>query len=175
MNPDNVLLTTSRFRVELVERITAGGSRYEKAVVRHPGAVTILPMVDSQNVCLIRSYRVAVGQTLIELPAGTLEPPEEPVVTAHRELIEETGYRAGNLEPLAQFFLSPGVLDERMHVFLATQLTAGSAEREPNEEIENLVVPWEQAIQWTLDGTIQDAKTIVALMLYDRRRERSGE
>lgn len=174
MNPDKVLLTTSRFRVELVERITAGGARHERAVVRHPGAVTILPMVDSHNVCLIRNYRVAVGQTLIELPAGTLEPREEPMATAHRELMEETGYRAGNLEPFAQFFLSPGVLDERMHLYLATQLTAGSAEREPNEEIENLVVPWEQAIQWTLDGTIQDAKTIVALMLYDRRRERSG-
>ncbi len=168
MNQGKLLLTTPRFRVEMAAHTKADGSRHERAVIRHPGAVTILPMVDEQHVCLIRNYRVAVGETLVELPAGTLEPPEAPVVTARRELIEETGYRAGKLEQLSTFYLSPGVLDECMYLFLATELTAGPAQREPNEEIENLVVSWDEAISWASDGTIHDAKTIVALLLYER-------
>ena len=170
MNTTRILLTTPRFRVETVARVKADGTQHERAVVRHPGAVTILPMVDAQHVCLIRNYRASVAQTLIELPAGTLEPSEDPAVTAYRELIEETGYRAGKIEQLSAFFLSPGILDERMYLFVATQLTAGPAQREPNEEIENLVVSWDEAMRWVMDGTIQDAKTMVALMLYDRRR-----
>ncbi len=170
MNTARILLTTPRFRVETAVRTKSDGTQHERAVVRHPGAVVILPLIDQQHVCLIRNYRVAVAQTLIELPAGTLEPSEDPAVTAHRELIEETGYRADKIDRLHEFFLSPGILDERMHLFLATQLTAGPAQREPNEEIENLVVSWSEAMQWVMDGTIQDAKTMVALLYFDRQR-----
>ena len=165
--PHNILLTTPRFRVETVERTTASGATVRREVVRHPGAVTILPLVDADHVCLIRNYRMAVARTLIELPAGTLEPGEDPLDTARRELIEETGYRAARLELLHTFFLSPGILDERMYLFLASELTAGDAQREACEEIENLVVPWQQAIEWVLQQKIQDAKTIVGLLYYD--------
>ena len=163
----NILLTTPRFRVETVERTTASGATVRREVVRHPGAVTILPLVDADHVCLIRNYRMAVARTLIELPAGTLEPGEDPLDTARRELMEETGYRAARLELLHTFFLSPGILDERMYLFLASELTAGDAQREACEEIENLVVPWQQAIEWVLQQKIQDAKTIVGLLYYD--------
>jgi ADP-ribose pyrophosphatase len=166
-----ILLTTRRFRVEAVERTTAAGVTVQREVVRHPGAVTILPLVDAEHVCLIRNYRVAVGRTLIELPAGTLEPGEDPAATARRELAEETGYRAARLELLHSFFLSPGILDERMHLFLATDLTAGDAQREVNEEIENLVVPWTQAVSWVQQRQIDDAKTMVGLLYYDRLRK----
>ncbi|MEO8494333.1 MAG: NUDIX hydrolase [Planctomycetota bacterium] len=168
------LLVTSRFRVEEVARRTPDGQIRTRAVVRHPGAVTIIPMVDDDRVCLIRNFRVSVNQTLIELPAGTLEPPEPPEQAADRELREETGYRAGTMRELHGFYLSPGILDERMHLFVATDLESIGTAREPGEEIENLVVTWREAMQLVESREIQDAKTIVGLLLYDRLRSRGA-
>jgi ADP-ribose pyrophosphatase len=128
-------------------------------------------MVDEDHVCLIQNFRVSVNQTLIELPAGTLEPPEPPEQAAHRELIEETGYKASVMRELHGFYLSPGILDERMHLFVATDLLAVGAAREPGEEIENLVVPWHEAMQLVESRKIQDAKTISGLLLFDRLRQ----
>lgn len=162
------LLKTARFRVERVTRELDDGSLHQREIVRHPGAVTILPMTDNDHVCLIRNYRDSVAQTLIELPAGTREPDEPPELTAHRELIEETGYKAGQLTLLHQFYLSPGILDERMYFFLATDLHQVGANREIGEEIENLVVPFVQAMEMVQDGRIQDAKTIVAILFYQQ-------
>lgn len=165
-----LLLETKKFRVVRETQTTPSGKQKTREIVRHPGACVIVPLLDDGRVCLIRNYRIAVNQTLIELPAGTLEPPEPPLETARRELIEETGYRPAKIEPLHAFFLSPGILDERMHLFLATGLTAGDTAREEGEEIENLLVPWQQAIDMIFDGTIQDAKTIVGLLWLDRRK-----
>lgn len=166
------LLVTSRFSVEEVDRQSADGKIRTRAVVRHPGAVTIIPMVDDNHVCLIRNFRVSVNQTLIELPAGTLEPPEPPELAAHRELIEETGYKANSLRELHSFYLSPGILDERMYLFVATDLVDVGAAREPGEEIENLVVSWQEAMALVETRQIQDAKSISGLLLYDRIRSR---
>jgi len=163
---------TSRFSVIEIERRTPDGQVRNRAVVRHPGAVTIIPMVDEDHVCLIQNFRVSVNQTLIELPAGTLEPPEPPEQAAHRELIEETGYKAGVMRELHGFYLSPGILDERMHLYVATDLVAVGASREPGEEIENLVVSWQEAMQLVESRKIQDAKTISGLLLYDRVKSR---
>lgn len=160
------LLETSRFRVEQVTRKLGDGSLHDREIVRHPGAVTILPMVDDQHICLIRNYRVSVDETLIEIPAGTLEPGEPPERTAHRELIEETGYEAGKLTYLHQFLLSPGILDECMHLYEATDLRVVGANREIGEEIENLVVPFGEAIEMIRDGQIKDAKTIAGILYY---------
>jgi ADP-ribose pyrophosphatase len=162
-----VLLVASRFKVVREYQETSEGER-PREIVRHPGAVVVLPLLDDGRVCLIRNYRISVNQTLIELPAGTLEPGEEPIVNAERELIEETGYRAAKLEQLHAFYLSPGILDERMHLFVATGLTAGETALEAGEEIENLIVPWEEALAMATDGRIQDAKSIVGLLLVDR-------
>jgi len=163
---------TSRFSVIEIERRTPDGQVRNRAVVRHPGAVTIIPMVDEDHVCLIQNFRVSVNQTLIELPAGTLEPPEPPEQAAHRELIEETGYKAGVMRELHGFYLSQGILDERMHLYVATDLVAVGASREPGEEIENLVVSWQEAMQLVESRKIQDAKTISGLLLYDRVKSR---
>jgi ADP-ribose pyrophosphatase len=168
---EKLLLETSRFRVVEAEQPTKDGSSRKRQIVRHPGAVVILPLLDDGRICLIRNYRIAVGQTLIELPAGTLEPGEPPIVTAGRELIEETGYRAARIEQLQEFFLSPGILDERMHLFVATGLTAGETALEAGEEIENLLVDWPTALGMITKGEIQDAKTIVGLLLGDRMRQ----
>ena len=166
----NLLLETNRFRVVKVHQSLANGALRTREIVRHPGAVVVLPMVDDDHVCLIRNFRVSVDEHLLELPAGTLESGERPESAARRELIEETGFRAERLERLHAFYLSPGILDERMHLFLATSLTPGETAREPGEEIENLIVPWEDAIGMVFDQRIQDAKTIVGLLFYDRLR-----
>ncbi|MBN2022407.1 MAG: NUDIX hydrolase [Pirellulales bacterium] len=142
------------------------GREHSREIVRHPGAVAILPILDDGRVCLIENYRIAVGQTLLELPAGTREPGEDPLETARRELAEETGYRAGRIEALATFYMSPGILDEQMHLFLATQLAPGPAALEGGEQIHPRPTSWEEAISSVRDGRIQDAKTIVGLLYY---------
>jgi ADP-ribose pyrophosphatase len=133
----------------------------------------ILPLVDDDHVCLIRNYRVSVDQTLIELPAGTLEPGEDPRIAAERELEEETGYRARSIERLHEFYMSPGILSERMHVYLAKGLEKGEQDLDSGEQIDNLVVTWEEALAMTQDGRIQDAKSLAGLLYYELVRQRS--
>ena len=164
------LLETRLFHVIRREQQLEDGTHRTREIICHPGAVTIIPIIDDEHVCLIRNFRISVEKTLIELPAGTLEPGEDPAQTAIRELEEETGFQTTELTPLNSFFLSPGILNERMHLFVATNLTAGPAQREPGEQIENYVVTWDQAMKMACDGTIQDAKTLVGLLLYDQIR-----
>lgn len=165
------LLVTRRFRVVRHTELGADGKTHVKETVQHPGAVAILPLLDDGRVCLIRNYRVAVGKKLIELPAGTLEAGEDPAVTARRELSEETGYQAATIEKLREFTMSPGILNERMHLYLARGLEPGARALEPGENIESLVVAWSDAMRMVFDGTIEDAKTLVGLLYYDRLRQ----
>jgi ADP-ribose pyrophosphatase len=164
------LLVTRRFRV--VRHVEDGpdGKPHFKETVQHPGAVAVLPILEDGRVCLIRNYRVAVGKTLIELPAGTLEPGEDPAETARRELAEETGFRAATVEKLLEFTMSPGILNERMHLFVARGLQPGQTALEPGERIETLVLSWADAMQMALSGAIEDAKTLVGLLVFDRLR-----
>lgn len=173
-NTSETLLHTSRFRVVRVEQPTSDGGTRAREVIQHPGAVVVLPLVDADHVCLIRNYRVSVEETLIELPAGTLEAGEDPATCAARELSEETGFRAGRISSLSEFYVSPGILNERMYLFVATELTAGAAAREPGEEIENWIVSWPEALELVHSGEIQDAKTIIGILLYDRMRQPTG-
>ena len=166
------LLSTSRFRVVEYALAQQGDQpEVRRQVVVHPGAVAVLPMVSEDQVCLIRNNRIAVGKTLIELPAGTLEPQEPPLETAKRELQEETGYVANSWRELPSFYISPGILNERMHLFVAEDLTPGPAAREPGEEIENLVVSWNQAVEMAVQGEIQDAKSLVGILQWERLRQ----
>ena len=163
-----ILLSTRKFRVERRLQMTPDGRTHEREVVIHPGAVTILPVLPDGRICLIRNYRVAVGETLIELPAGTLDPGEDPAEAARRELIEETGYRAEKIEPLCEFFMSPGILNERMVVFVATGLQPGETALEAGEQIEPLLVTLPEALELVHSGEIRDAKSIAALLFYER-------
>lgn len=164
-----LLLTVKRFRVVRHRQKLPDGTTHERETVQHPGAVVILPILDDGRVCLLRNYRVAVNETLVELPAGTLEPNEPPLFTAKRELAEETGYQAEDWEPMAEFLMSPGILNERMHLFLARRLQPGPQQLEAGEQIEILLVSLDDALAMVDDGRINDAKTMVALLLYDRR------
>jgi ADP-ribose pyrophosphatase len=159
-----------KIQVALETTVGADGQPLERDIVIHPGAVAILPLVTAGRVCLLRNRRPNVGDTLIEIPAGTLEPGEAPERAAPRELAEETGYQAGRWRKLAEFFPSPGVLSEKTHLFLAEELTPGAMRPERDEELEPFVVDWQQAVEWALGGMIRDAKTLVALLLWDRLR-----
>ncbi|HZT78858.1 MAG TPA: NUDIX hydrolase, partial [Gemmataceae bacterium] len=149
------------------------GRTARRDVVIHPGAVAIIPMVDADHVCLLQNRRPVVGETLWEIPAGTLEPNEPPEQAAVRELAEETGYRAARWRKLAAFYPSPGVLSERTHLFVAEGLTPGPAHPEAGEDLHPHVVAWQDALAWALDGTIRDAKTLAGLLLWDRLRDAS--
>jgi ADP-ribose pyrophosphatase len=144
------------------------GHTVKRDVVLHPGAVAMLPMADADHVCLVRNHRPIVGETLLEVPAGTLEPDEPPESAAVRELAEETGYRAGRWQKLAMFMPSPGILSERTHLFLAQDLIPGPQQLEKDEELVPVILPWPEAVSLVLDGTIHDAKTIIAILLWDR-------
>jgi ADP-ribose pyrophosphatase len=147
------------------------GKRHRREVVAHPGAVVIMGFLEDGRVVLIRNRRYAVGQTLIELPAGTLEKGEDPMNCAGRELLEETGYLAGRVKPMLTFFASPGILSERLYVFAAYDLQNQGAALEEGEEIEVLPTKWDEAVAMALDGQIQDGKTIAAILWYDRFRQ----
>jgi len=167
MKHGDTLFTGYRFRVERAVQTTADGVEHPRDVIRHPGAVTILPILDDGRICFVKNYRVAVDETLIELPAGTLEENEPPKVTATRELAEETGYRAGRIEFLTDFRMSPGILDEKMHLFLATELQPGEMSLEPGEEIETMLVDRREALEMVRDGRIHDSKTMLGLLYYE--------
>lgn len=170
MSDWQVLLETRRFTVVRHEYLAADGTRHVRESVQHPGAVTILPLVDDDHVCLISNERVAVGATLVELPAGTLEPGENPDLAAARELQEETGYRAERIERLATFFMSPGILREEMWLYVATGLVPGAMNLDAGEQIQTLVVSWTEALAMAIDGRIRDAKTLVGLLMWNVRR-----
>ena len=168
-----VVFEAKRFRIVRIAEAGAapqsGGSPRTREVVEHPGSVVVVPMVSAEEVCLVEVVRVAVGQTLLELPAGTLDRIESLAEAAGRELAEETGYRAGRIEPVAEFWMSPGILRERMHLFVAENLVPGPQALEPGEQIKTRVVPWHEAIAMCLDGRIDDAKTVAGLLLFDAR------
>jgi ADP-ribose pyrophosphatase len=161
-----VLLTGKVFQVVHRVQVAPDGKTFARQIIRHPGAVVLLPLLDDGRVVLIRNYRVAAGERLIELPAGTLDPGEEPLQTARRELAEETGYQARRLELLTTFYSSPGILDERMHLFLATGLTPGPPDLQEGEDIESLALPWQEAMAMVRGGAIRDGKTLAGLLYY---------
>jgi ADP-ribose pyrophosphatase len=157
-----------------VDTLTAADGRtITRDVVVHPGAVAILPLLDDEHVVLLRNERFIVGETLWELPAGTLEPGEPPDQAAPRELAEETGYSAVRWRHLLTFYPSPGILSERTHLYLARDLTPGPMSLEPGEHLTPQTITWRDALAWALDGTIRDAKTLVGILLWERLRTRA--
>ena len=167
-----VIFEGRKVTLEVHQYRNEDGQTHTREVCVHPGAVVILPMLANGDVVLIRNRRFAIGETIIELPAGTLEKGEPPMNCAGRELREEPGYLAGKMLPLSTFFSSPGILSERLHVFVAYDLEKQEAALEDGEEIELLPTPLNEAIDMAIDGRIIDAKTIAALLIYDRRRKR---
>ena len=137
-------------------------------MIAHPGSVVVLPLLGDGRIVLIRQYRHAVGQFLWELVAGHKEPNESAVAGAHRELLEETGYTARRVRKLLEYYPSPGLLGERMDIFLAEGLTKGKAQPEEDEKISQKIVTLREAEKWIRSGKIRDGKSVAGLLYYAR-------
>jgi ADP-ribose pyrophosphatase len=162
------------FRVLHDKLIEPTGKHSERDVIRHNGSVVILAVDKSKSkkdpwVVMERQYRHAAGQYLWELPAGKLEPGEDPLVGAQRELAEETGYHAKKWKPLVEYYGSPGFLGESMKVFLAEGLVAGDAHPEDDEDIDFRLVKLSEIVEMIEKGGIKDGKTLCSVLLYARR------
>jgi len=155
-----------RIDVLTVDTELPQGGTSRREVVNHPGAVVILPLLDEKTVILIRNERFVVQQTLWELPAGTLEEKEDPLACAHRELIEETGYRAAKMTHLFDFFSTPGFCNELLFGYLAEDLHFEGQKLDPSEKIDMEAVSIETAIQMIHERVICDAKTICLLLYF---------
>jgi ADP-ribose pyrophosphatase len=144
------------------------GHRFEREIVHHPGAVSVVPLTDDDEVILVRQYRAPLDRELLEIPAGKRDVADEPVeLTAHRELVEEIGMRAGRLEPLAEFHNSVGFCDEQSFVFLATELEPTATDLQGIEEQHMTIerVALDDVFALIAAGEITDAKTVIGLTL----------
>lgn len=150
-----------------VDRVQlANGSEALREVVRHRGAVVVLPLHEDGTVELVRQYRYPLDAAVVELPAGKLDPGEEPIECAGRELAEEIGWKAVELHELGSLFTTPGFSDEVLHAFIATPLIpAPEVVQDPDEAIDNLTMTVEEALAACRDGSIQDSKTLATLLL----------
>lgn len=148
------------------------GSRAKREVVRHPGGVTILALDEEDHVFFVRQFRYPYAKVLLELPAGKLERGEEPAACAMRELEEETGFTAERLSALGEIYPTPGCMDEVLHLYLARGLTRRQQNLDADEFLEVESIPLAQAVEYCLDGTLCDAKTVIALLKYDALRRR---
>jgi len=145
------------------------GRRSQREVIRHPGAVAIVPLDAQQQVFLVRQYRIAADQITLEVPAGTLEPGELPLTCAERELQEEIGYRATSLEPLGGFYVAPGYTTEYIHLYLGTDLTKAALPQDDDEFIEVQRMPLADALELINSGEINDSKTMASLLRVARK------
>jgi ADP-ribose pyrophosphatase len=145
------------------------GRRHLREIVEHQPGAAVVAVDDHGQVLLVRQPRPAVNARLLELPAGLIDPGEQPMDCARRELEEETGFVARALEPLVAFYTSPGFTDELLHVFVARGLEASRVRHDEEEEIELVRMPLGAAIEQVLRGEISDAKTVTGLLAYARR------
>jgi len=152
------------FNVRL-DRVREGEIEYEREIVEHRGSAVIVPYFSDGTIAMVRQYRHAMGKYLLEVPAGMLEAGEEPLEGARRELEEEIGVTAGKIEPLAAFYISPGFLTQKMNLFLATELTETGQKLEDDELLTIERIPLDEAAQMATDGRIEDAKSIVGILL----------
>jgi len=145
------------------------GHRADFEIIRHPGGAAVLPVFPDGRLLLIRQFRAAAGGMVIEIPAGRLEPGEDPGECVRRELEEEAGYRAETVAKLGENFSAVGYSDERIHLYVATGLTPVPTRRDADEYIELLPLFLEEALEHLAAGEIPDAKTQLALLLYAHR------
>ncbi|MGE0226922.1 MAG: NUDIX hydrolase [Dehalococcoidia bacterium] len=159
------------FEVERASIRLPDGAVVERSLIKHPGAVALVAVDHEERWLLVRQYRIGVGDTLLEIPAGTRDPGEPPEVTAQRELREETGYAADSIVRLGGTWMVPGYCDEYIDYFLASGLRPDPLAQDADEHLsEPIPMTYDEVLAALDDGRIQDAKTVVAALLYGRRR-----
>ena len=168
---DGERIFSGRVVVLEVDRVgLPNGAESVREVVRHRGAAVVLPVLEDGRVVLVRQYRYPVAESLLELPAGTLEPGEDPLACAARELAEETGFNARTLAPLGRFYSAPGYTDEALLAVLATGLErTATLDPDHDELIDVELVAGGEVLRRVASGEIRDAKTIATLMLAQLR------
>ena len=157
------------FKVAVYEVGLQDGNTARREVVQHPGAVAIVAIDAEQHVLLVKQYRIAAQAPLYEIPAGTLEPGEDPRDCAIRELREETGYKPLNIEPMGGLYTAPGYTDEYIHLFFTSDLSEAPLEQDADEFIELHRLPLSETLQMIESGEIDDAKSVLGLLRAARR------
>lgn len=153
------VFTVQRDRIRLPD-----GREAEREVIRHPGGVGVLALDEENHIIMVRQYRYAAGEILLEIPAGRLEPGEQPCETGKRELREETGFRAGRFEPLGEIIPTGGYDSEIIWLFLARDLSPGDTCFDDGEFVETVRIPFEKALRDVMSGKIRDGKTAFAIL-----------
>lgn len=166
---ENRLIYNGKVFKVLVAEIQESGISYKREIVEHNGSSVIVPVFSDQTVALVRQYRHPAGKYLIEIPAGSIENGETPEECAHRELEEEIGVKAGRLEKITEFFVSPGFLSEKMYLFLATELDPIKRRPEEDELIEIKRYNFTDLFKMIEAGEIEDAKTMIGIFLANAR------
>jgi len=161
------VLTSRVFTVRDEEWQAPDGSRFKRHSILHPGAVAILPIDAKGRVLMIRQFRPATGEWMLEIPAGTLEKGEKPLACAKRELIEEIGFSAKKWKPLGAIFTAPGFCSEKIYLFKAWELKPAFAEKDEDEHIEPALMTMPEVRRAIRNGNICDAKTMSALMCLE--------
>lgn len=153
------------------EVVLPDGKITSREVVEYAGAVAVVPVNEKGELLLVRQYRYAVGETLLEIPAGKIERGEDYASSAARELVEETGYEAGNLKHLISFYSTPGFTNEQIHLFLATELTLKVQDLDEDEFIEVESVNMKKAAEMIMSGEICDAKSVAGILAAQKYLE----
>jgi ADP-ribose pyrophosphatase len=172
--PEIALAETSIYSGRVVNLVVAdvqlpNGMQSKRELVRHPGAVAIVALDEVNQVLLVRQYRFAAGRVMLEIPAGTLEPGEDPYLCAERELQEETGYRPGRMLAIGGIYVAPGYTTEFIHLFVARDLTESRLDMDDDEFISAERVPLTEALAMIERGDIIDGKSIAGLMRVARQ------
>ncbi|MBE7058358.1 MAG: NUDIX hydrolase [Ruminococcaceae bacterium] len=152
------------FTVEVSKVELPDGQTSTREIIRHNGGAAIVALDDERNIFLVRQFRIATGQEMLEIPAGKLEAGEDPLVCAKRELEEETGMQAGEIKHLFSMYATPGYCGERLHIYFADNLKSGQIHRDEEEFLHVIKVPFDEAYKMVMEGKFQDAKTIAGIL-----------
>lgn len=155
------------FGIDRLQVKLPDGEAAQRDVLRHPGAVAVVALTSDGHICLVRQYRAALDRVTVEIPAGKIDAGEDPLEAAKRELLEETGMKAEKIAFLGTVALAPGVSDEIIHLYMATELDFVGADPDTDEFLHVDIVPLEELVDAVLDGRIEDAKTVIGALLCD--------
>ncbi|NLN46468.1 MAG: NUDIX hydrolase [Clostridiaceae bacterium] len=165
----DIRFTGRVFQVEEMLVRLSDGTSANREIVRHSGGAAVVAIDTAGQVVLVRQYRKAAEQIMLEIPAGKLEPEEDPAACALRELREETGYRSGPLQPLMTLYPTPGYCSEQLHLFYTDQIESGVSAPDEGELLEPVLLPLTDCLEAIRDGRIRDAKTVVGILLASAR------